>query len=192
MQKRNGLKLEWSQFGRNYAALFLFPDWVLFFVTSGESEWAVLGRTAVRSEKDSYGPKHCPKTPSQTLCILCNWEGWLLIICLSWLPSEEKMQRCSLTLEGHWSQEQLISTGEWLCPPPTPRFLSPVSHCARLKTDRNEESSLFFCSEELKFESERWREASKGTCNWAALDRLSGNMKQQQLWRRDNCLPGLV
>lgn len=41
-----------------------------------------------------------------------------------------------------------------------------------------------FCSEKWKFESERWSEASKGTCNWAALDRLSGNMKQQQLWRR--------
>lgn len=56
---------------------------------------------------------------SQTQCILCNWQGWLLIICLSWLPSEEKMQRCSLTLEGHWSQEQLISTGE--------RLRSPIS-----------------------------------------------------------------
>lgn len=64
-------------------------------------------------------------------------------------------------------------------------FSPRVSYCTRLKTDRDEESSLFFfCSEKWKFEFERWSEASKGTCNWADLDRLSGNMKQQQLWRR--------
>lgn len=119
---------------------------------------------------------------SQTQCILCDWQGWLLIICLSWLPSEEKMQRCSLTLEGHWSQEQLISTGERL------RSLSRfLSLCLPLRSveDRQRWGILsVFCSENWKFESERWSKASKGTCNWAALDRLSGNMKQQQLWRR--------
>lgn len=47
-----------------------------------------------------------------------------------------------------------------------------------------------FCSEKGKFELERWSEASKGTCNWAALDRISGNMKQQQLWRRVIASPG--
>lgn len=66
---------------------------------------------------------------SQTQCILCDWQGWLLIICLSWLPSEEKMQRCSLTLEGHWSQEQLISTGERLRSPISLSLLvSPTAH----------------------------------------------------------------
>lgn len=126
---------------------------------------------------------------SQTQCLLCAWQGCLLIICLSWLPSEEKMQRCSLTLEGHWSQEQLISTGERLRS--TSLTLSPcVSHCCGLEADGDEESSVF-SSEKWKFESERWSEASKGTCNWAALDRLSGNMKQQQLWRRVIASPGL-
>jgi len=47
-----------------------------------------------------------------------------------------------------------------------------------------------FCLEKCKFESERWSEASKGTCNWAALDTLSENMKQQQLWRRVIASPG--
>lgn len=39
-------------------------------------------------------------------------------------------------------------------------------------------------SEKWECESERWSKASKGRCNWADLDRLPGNIKQQQLWRR--------
>lgn len=87
-------------------------------------------------------------SPSQTQCILSDWQGWLLIICLSWLPSEKKMQRCSLTLEGHWSQEQLISTGERLhthththTHAPTPLSLtlpvSPTALCWRQTGMRN-------------------------------------------------------
>lgn len=125
---------------------------------------------------------HCLSL-SQTQCIHCDWQGKLLIICLSWLPSEEKMQRCTLTLEGQWSQEQLISTGKKIALAPS-RFLSS---CLPLHSveDRQRRGVLsVFCSEKWKFESGRWSKASKGTCNWADLDRLSGNMKQQQLWQR--------
>lgn len=37
---------------------------------------------------------HCLSL-SQTQCIHCDWQGKLLIICLSQLPSEEKMWRCT-------------------------------------------------------------------------------------------------
>lgn len=65
------------------------------------------------------------------------------------------------------------------CTPPPPVPLSLTC----LKTDSAEEFSVF-CSEKWKSVSERWSRASKGKCNWAALDRLSRNMKRQQLWRR--------
>lgn len=131
-------------------------------------------RAAVRSEKDMV-PVSVPEP--NTVHPL-----WLLIICLSWLPSDEKTQRCSLTLEGHWSQEQLISTGERLHSPSC--FLSLCFPLHSVEDIQRWGILSVFCSEKWKFESERWSEASKGTCNWAALDRLSGNMKQQQLWRR--------
>lgn len=119
---------------------------------------------------------------SQKQCILCGWQGWLLVICLSWLPSVEKMQRCSFTLEGHWSQEQLISTGERLRSPS--RFLSPCLPLHSVEDRQGWGILSVFCSEKWKFELGRWSKASKDTCNWAALDRLSENMKRQRLWRR--------
>lgn len=106
---------------------------------------------------------------SQTQCILCDWKGWLLIICPSWLPSEEKMQCCSLTLEGQQSQEQLISTGKKGCEPVPSRFVSPCLQCTQLEKEMRRPPPylffFFFCSEKWKFESERWSKASKGTCN---------------------------
>lgn len=102
---------------------------------------------------------------SQTQCILCDWKGWLLIICLSWLPSEEKMQCCSLTLEGQQSQEQLISTGKKDCKPVPSCFVSPCLQCTQLEKEMRRPPPYFFCSEKWKFESERWSKASKGTCN---------------------------
>lgn len=80
-----------------------------------------------------------------------------------------------LTLEGQWSQEQLISTGTD-CP------VSSPSRCLGWRQRWGAFSVSY--SEKWKFESERWSKASKGRCNWADLDRLPGNIKQQQLWRR--------
>lgn len=160
-----------------FGQLFLSQTECYFAILVGSQSEQWWERAPVKSER--YGPSVCPWAKHSASS---DWQGWLLIICLSWLPSEEKMQRCSLTLEGHWSQEQLLSTGERLRSPS--RFLSlclPL-HSAE---DRQRWGILsVFCPEKWKFESERWSEASKGTCNWAALDRLSGNMKQQQLWRR--------
>lgn len=184
-------RFKWSQFAGNYAFCWIIfpPDKKSYFCKNGgESKWAVAMRNLVRREQDSYGPS-CPFL-SQTQCILCYWQGWILIICPSWLPFEEKMQRCSLTLEGHWSQEQLISTRLHPSPslslPPPPPPASPLC----LVEGRQRWAILCFLLKKWKFESERWSEASKGTCNWAALDRLSGNMKQQQLWRRVIASPG--
>lgn len=125
---------------------------------------------------------HC-LSMSQTQNVLSAWQSGLLIICLSWLPSEEKMQRCSLTLKGQWSQDQLISTGKKITLTPS-HFLSSCLPLYLVEGRLRGGFISVFCSEKWKFESERWSKASKGTCNWADLDMLSGNMKQQQLWRR--------
>lgn len=151
------MKLEWSQISRNRAF------WGNYFFSRQKDLLQYWWRVKMSSsgvEGNQKGGRsiwsQCPSL-SQTQCILCYWQGWLLIICLCWLPSEEKkMQRCSLTLEGHWSQELLISTGERLHPPP--RLLSPVSHCAWLKTDRDEESCL--CSAQ-RSGSLSWRDGVK-------------------------------
>lgn len=110
---------------------------MLFRDTGGKSKWAVVGE--VCSQKwERYGPSVCPWAKHSASSVTSKAGS-----SLSWLPSEEKMQRCSLTLEGHWSQEQLISAGERLRSPPHLAFSPRVSHPALLKTDRDEESSLF-------------------------------------------------
>lgn len=118
---------------------------------------------------------------SQTQCILCDLQGWLLIILASIWGENAALQShfrgTLITRATHLNWRKIA------LPPPLLVFSPRVSHRTRLKTEMRN-PLCFFGSEKWKFESERWSEASKGTCNWAALDRLSGNMKQQQLWRR--------
>jgi len=137
---------------------------MLFCDTGGKSEWEVVGEGC--SQKWAIWSQCL--YPSQTHASRVTSEAGSS---LSWRPSEEKMPRCSLTFEGHWSQEQRIPPGKIALP-----CLAFVLH-----TDGEGESSLFSAH---KNGSLRWSEASEGTCKWAALDRLSGNMKRQQLWRR--------
>ena len=152
---------------------------MLFFNTAGESKMSS-GGEGCSQKWERYGPSACPWAKHSASSV-AGKAGSSLSAYLGF-HLRGKCGRCSLTLEGHWSQEQLISTGERLhslsC------FLSP---CLPLHSaeDRQGWGILsVFCSEKWKFESGRWSKASKGTCNWAALDRLSGNMKQQWLWRR--------
>lgn len=163
-----------------FRQLFL-PQMECYFVilvgSQNEQWWE---RTAVRSERDMV-PVSVPEP--NTVHPL-----WLARLAPHYLPILAPIWGENAALQSHF-RGTLITRAthlNWreIAPPPPPLAFFPyVSHRSRLKTDTDEESSVF-CSEKWKFESERWSEASKGTCNWAALDRLSGNMKQQQLWRR--------
>lgn len=165
-------------FRQVYFDFISLHGWMSFCDTGGT--WTAGGERPQSELREMWS--HCLSL-SQTQCIHCDWQGKLLIICLSRLPSEEKMRRCILTLEGQWSQEQLISTGKKIALTPS-RFLSSWLPPHSVEDRQRRGVRSVFCSETWKFESGRWSKASKGTCNWADLDSLSGNMKQQQLWRR--------
>lgn len=178
MQQRNGIKLEWSQFGRNYVfrAIISLPDRMLFCDTAGESKWAVV-REGCSQKWERYGPSVCPwakhsassitgKPGSSLSTYLCfHLRGKCSVAVSLWRDTDHKSKSSQLEKDCAFS--------------PPPRLpLHPV------EDSQGWGILSVFCSEKWKFESGRWSKASKGTCNWAALDRLSGNMKQQQLWRR--------
>lgn len=113
---------------------------------------------------------------SQRQSVLCGWQSRPLIICLSWVASEGKMLslRKDSDHKSNWSQLEQTA-------------LSAAPADVFYRTWLKPKMRHFFCFllwKVVKFESERWRKASKGRCNWADLDRLPGNIKQQQLWRR--------
>lgn len=113
---------------------------------------------------------------------------WLARLAPHYLPILASIWGENAALQSHFRGTVItrtpISAGERLPSLPESRFLS-LRLLVHSVEDRQRWGILsVFCSEKWKFESERWSGASKGTCNWAALDRLSGNMKQQQLWRR--------
>lgn len=162
-----------------FRQLFLSQMECYFAILVGSQNEQWWERAAVRSERDMV-PVSVPEP--NTVHPL-----WLARLAPHYLPILAPIWGENAALQSHF-RGTLITRAthlNWrkIALPPScflSLCLSPLS-----AEDRHRWGILsVFCSEKWKFESERWSKASKGTCNWAALDRLSGNMKQQQLWRR--------
>lgn len=161
--------------------LFLSQTECYFAILVGSWSEQWWERAAVRSERDVV-PLSVPE-PNTVHPLRLERQGphYLPILASIWGENaalQSHFRGTVITRATHLNWKK-----DWARPILLSLPVSPTALGWR-QTEMRSPLFLFFCSEKWKFESERWSEASKGTCNWADLDRLSGNMKQQQLWRR--------